>query len=167
MTFGVADILTYLLGAAALAGALAVVLTRKVIYLILGLGAVLLSTAGLFGVAGARFLAVAEVFVYVGGVLVLFLFSIMLVHRSESAEPSLESRHDFLSLVVAFGLFLLVVTAFTPAVEDLSVVSLQANTDALAQTLLGPMLVHFEVAGFVLLAALVAVIAILAKEDRQ
>ncbi len=63
-----------LLALLAIVGGLTVVLTRDVMRLILGLGLMLLSVAGLFGVLGAPFLTVAEIFVYVGGVLVLFLF---------------------------------------------------------------------------------------------
>jgi len=127
---------------------------------------VLLSVAALFAVAGAGFLAVAEVFVYVGGVLVLFLFAIMLVHRSEGTAPVLETNHDLLSLVVAGGTFFMIVSTLGPAASRLEPSALAGGVKALSDVLLGSMLFHFEAAGILLLAALVAVVSILG-DDRQ
>jgi NADH:ubiquinone oxidoreductase subunit 6 (subunit J) len=66
------------LSAVALFGALAVVFVRDVMRMALGLGAFLMAVAGFFAYYGFGFLALAELFVYVGGVLVLVLFAIML-----------------------------------------------------------------------------------------
>ena len=166
MSFDLTTLLSISLGVLAFLGAIGVVITRDVMRLILGLGTVLLSVAGLFAVAGASFLAVAEVFVYVGGVLVLFLFAIMLVHRSEGTKPILESRHDLLSFVVAAGTFFMIVSTLGPAASKLDPSAMTAGVKALSDVLLGSMLVHFEVAGILLLAALVAVVSILGDERR-
>lgn len=166
MSLPPAGILALAIAAIALVGALVVVMTRDVMRLMLGLGAVLLSVAGLFAVAGASFLAVAEVFVYVGGVLVLFLFAIMLVHRSDGDVPVLESRHDLLSVVVALGVFFMLVATLGPAARALDLAAIKGGTKALADVLLGSMLVQFEAAGVLLLAALVAVVSILGGERR-
>jgi len=166
VTITVNTLLVYGFGAVAVLGALAVAISREVMRLMLGLGAVLLSVAGLFAVAGASFLAVAQIFVYVGGVLVLFLFAIMFVHRSEGAVPELESRHDLLSIVVALGTFFMIVATLAPAMRALGLSSITSNTDALADALLGSMLVQFEMAGLLLLAALAAVVSILGSDRR-
>ncbi len=166
MNFDLDSILQVMLGITAFLGALGVVITRDVMRLILGLGILLLSVAGLFAVAGASFLAVAEVFVYVGGVLVLFLFAIMLVHRSEGAKLVLESRHDLLSVVVAAGTFFMVVSTLGPVASELDPAVMGSGVEVLSDALLGSMLFHFEVAGVLLLAALVAVVTILGSERR-
>ena len=158
--------LAYLLSAVALIAAVAVVLTKDVMRLILALGTVLVAVAGLFGVLGATFVSVAEIFVYVGGVLVLFLFAIMLVHRSDAERPELTSRHDLLSMVIGLGAFLMIVTTFAPAVRSTPVVAIIPSMRALGRVLTGPLLPHFEAAGVLLLAALVAVITIMAGERR-
>lgn len=158
--------LSLILALLAIVGGLTVVLTRDVMRLILGLGLMLLSVAGLFGVLGAPFLTVAEIFVYVGGVLVLFLFGIMLVHRSEADRPELGSRHDPLSFVLAAGSFGMILLVFEPLVGSTPLVALQPSMDALGATLTGPLLPHFEAAGVLLLAALVAVVAILGGDRR-
>lgn len=166
MSLTLTSVLTVALAVLAAIGAVAVVTTKDVMRLILGLGAVLLSVAGLFGVAGATFLAVAEVFVYVGGVLVLFLFAIMLVHRSEGVKPVLQTRHDILSFVVAAGTFFMIVTTLGPAAKRLSGATLSAGLEALSDVLLHSMVVHFEAAGVLLVAALVAVVSILGDERK-
>ncbi len=60
-----------------------------------------MAVAGFFAYYGFGFLALAELFVYVGGVLVLVLFAIMLVQRAGSGAPVLESRIDVLAVVAS------------------------------------------------------------------
>jgi len=84
--------LFWALAGVAVVGALAVVLSREVMRMALGLGAFLLALAGLFAYFGFGFLALAELFVYVGGVLILILFAIMLVHRTGEGRTELVLR---------------------------------------------------------------------------
>jgi len=164
VTGSAATFLVGAVGAVALLGAIAVVMSRDVMRLMLGLGSVLLAVAAFFGLLGAGFLAVAEVFVYVGGVLVLFLFAIMLVHRSNAERPVLVTRHDPLAAVIAAGIFAMLVTTLGPAVRELSFTSTDGSTAELAQTLLRSQVAQFEAVGLLLLAALVAVVSILGGE---
>lgn len=152
------SMLTIALGALALIGAATVVFTRDVTRLALGLGAFFLALAGLFGMIGFGFLALAELFVYVGGVLVLVLFAIMLVHRGEPGRPGLESRHDSLAAVACAGISAFIVYSLLPLADSLRPAA--TNAEELADMLLGTMLVPFELAGALLLVALVAVIAV-------
>lgn len=153
------------LSALAVVGALTVVLTRDVMRLALGLGAFFLAAAGLFAAFGFGFLALAEIFVYVGGVLVLVLFAIMLVHRSEGGEPRLESRHDLIALIACVGISAFLVVMLRPVAPGLSPAT-GATLDQLGRMLLGPLLPQFELAGVLLLAALVAVVSIAGGRDR-
>jgi len=159
------SLLFWALAVLAAVGAVAVVFTREVLRLSLGLGAFFLALAGFFAWFGFGFLALAEVFVYVGGVLVLILFAIMLVHRSEAGAPSLESRHDSVAAVAAAGISafgVMMLRPFAPGIDS----TLGAGVDALGEALLGRMLPQFELAGLLLLAALVAVVSIAGGEDR-
>lgn len=158
------DVLLMALAALAAVGALTVVLTRDVMRLGLGLGLFFVALAGLFAWYGLGFLALAEVFVYVGGVLVLVLFAIMLVHRSGAGSPRLDSRHDPVAAVSAAG-----IAAFAYVMLRPVFVQSQAathSTEDLGAVLLGSMLPQFELAGVLLLAALVAVVS-LAGGDRE
>ncbi len=166
MSFDFVPSVPLAIGVVALLGALVVVATKEVMRLIFGLGTVLLSVAAFFAVAGASFLAVAEVFVYVGGVLVLFLFAIMLVHRAEGTRPVIQSRPDVLSLVIAAGTFFMIVSTLQPAVSTIEPAAMKTGVEALSTALLDPLLAHFELAGVLLLGALVAVVAILGEVRR-
>ncbi len=158
-------VLMWALAAMTLLGAADVLLTRDVMRLGLGLGTFLLGLAGYFAAFGFGLLALAEVFVYVGGVLVLVIFAVMLVHRERSGVPRLESRHDPLAAVAAVGIAALLGAALRPlAALDLGGVA--TGVDAVGAHLLGARLAHFELAGLLLLAALVAVVSVSGVERR-
>src|SRR5690554_6568629 len=76
---GVADIAFYAFALTALAAALFVVLARNPVHSVLWLILAFLSSAGLFVVLGAEFVAMLLIIVYVGAVAVLFLFVVMML----------------------------------------------------------------------------------------
>jgi len=160
------DVLFWLLAAVALIGAAYVVFAREVMRVALGLGAFLLAVAGFFAYYGFGFLALAEVFVYVGGVLILILFAFMLVHRSDGGRPDLVSRHDVLLGLSVAALSGLIGLLLMPATTKIGVAVGSTGPSGLAALLLGPMLVPFEIAGALLLAALVAVVVVTGGEKR-
>lgn len=157
------QVLHWALVSLAVLGAVVVVLTRDVMRLALALGVLFASLAGLFALFGFGFLALSEVFVYVGGVLVLVLFAIMLAHRPSGGDPALRSAHSPLAVVSAFGAGALLALLLEP----LGPLALRAGGGSdvpLARMLLGPLLPHFELAGLLLLAALVVVVAVMRSE---
>lgn len=152
-------VLFWALAALTLVGAAHVLLTTDVMRLGLGLGSFLLGLAGFFALYGFGLLALAEIFVYVGGVLVLVIFAIMLVHREQPGSPRLGSTHDPLAAVAAVGISALLAMALRPLAVG-GVLEADTGVDAVGGQLLGPMLPHFELAGLLLLAALVAVVTL-------
>jgi NADH:ubiquinone oxidoreductase subunit 6 (subunit J) len=154
------------LAVVALIGAAVVVGSRDIMRVIIGLGAVLLAVAGLFAVLGLGFLAVAEIFLYVGGVLVLFLFAIMLVHRPAEDRPALASRPTVLAVLAAAVVFAILVFALSASVPDPAVRATASSAKSTADVLLGEMLGQFELAGVLLLAALAAVVALVTGGER-
>ena len=160
------SILSLGLGVLALIGAGTTVFTRDVIRLALGFGVFLLSIAGFFALHGFGFLALAQVFIYVGGVLVLVLFAIMLVHRSDDGSPRLTSRHDPFAAVACVGVAVLAGQLLTPYLRARGEPEAAHPLVELSGALLGEWMVHFELAGLLLLAALVAVVSISRGERR-
>jgi NADH-quinone oxidoreductase subunit J len=158
--------LFWILSAIALAGALYVLLAREVMSVVLGLGTVLLGLAGLFAYFGFGFLALAQLFLYVGGVLVLFLFAIMLVHRAEGGAPSMANRPDPLFIAASSALGLLVFAMLSPAAPEAASVVGAGGPSQIAGVLLGEMLPQFEAVGVLLLLALVAVVLVMAGDRR-
>jgi len=151
------------LAALTLAGAAVVLLTREMMRMIIGLGAFLLGIAGLYAWLGFGLLAVAEIFVYVGGVLVLFLLAITAMGR-DSDSRSIARHFDIGAAVISAGLAVVLVLALQgllPASVPVAGVTVEKTADAL----LGGWLPQFEIAGVVLLAGLAAALAIVQGGD--
>lgn len=149
----------------AVIGAVVSVTSHDILRTAAGLGAFLLAVAGYFALYGAGLLALAEIFLYVGGVLVLMLFAIMLVHRSERGRPDLETRATVPSVLAPLALVFTLVVVFAPLGQTVTSSSVTAGPDQVATELLGRYLPQFEVAGLLLLAALAAVVAVMGGDD--
>ena len=158
-------ILFYVFAAVAVLGALMVVTLRNPMYSALSLLVSFLAVAVLFLLRYAELLAVVQVFVYGGGVMVLFLFVIMLVnlHRLEETHLFFEHRGVAIGLVtvLAVAFFLLLSTAvFGPPPADPLVV----GAEPIAMTLYTRYLLPFEVASIFLLVAMVGAV-VLGRKD--
>jgi NADH:ubiquinone oxidoreductase subunit 6 (subunit J) len=81
----------YALAVAAIAGAVAVATSRNIVRSAFALLAVLFSAAALYAVMKADFIAAAQVLIYVGGILVLIIFAVMLTHRITDVKLSNDS----------------------------------------------------------------------------
>ena len=103
---------------------------------------------------------------YVGGVLVLMLFAVMVVHRSQGGRPCLEIRHDIGAAAIAIGV---AGDARPVAARVGRWVAPEGGTAgaSIAEELLGNSIVVFELAGGLLLIGLVAVLVIVGSGDRR
>jgi len=81
----------YVLALAAVAGGVAVATSRNIVRSAFALLAVLFSVAALYAVMKADFIAAAQVLIYVGGILVLIIFAVMLTHRITDVKLSNDS----------------------------------------------------------------------------
>jgi NADH:ubiquinone oxidoreductase subunit 6 (subunit J) len=156
------------LAAITVAGALAVLLARETMRLVMGLGAFLLGIAGLYLYYAMPLLAAAQVFLYVGGVLVLFIFAIMALRPGADGRAVLARSFDIGAAAVAAGLFVLLVASLLSLSPVLTQgPAARGTVDAVGALLLGDLLPQFELAGGLLLAALVAALAIIGREERS
>ena len=85
------NIVFYVLAGATVAGAVAVATSRNIVRSAFALLVVLFSVAGLYAVMKADFIAAAQVLIYVGGILVLIIFAVMLTHRITDVKLSNDS----------------------------------------------------------------------------
>lgn len=162
---GLADVVFYALAALTVAGAAGVALSRNILYSALGLLMALLGAGSLYVFLAADFLAVAQLLVYVGGVLVLILFAVMLTNRITEINVSNTSLglYGGAMLFVAVVPVLLTVALVTPfAAQDPG--PALATTAAIGNGFLTRWLLPFEVASLVLLATLVGAVVIARKE---
>lgn len=158
-----------MLGVAVIGGAAAllVVLSRNVVHAALYLVIALLSVAATFLLLGAEFLAWAQVLVYVGAVVVLILFGLMLTRAPIGPMPEESDVGPAFPLVPALGLFavlaVLTFQQFGTTRIDLTVV----RTSALGEQLYVAWGFPFMVLGFFLTVALIGAVVIARREEGE
>jgi NADH-quinone oxidoreductase subunit J len=137
------------------ASAAVVVLSRTLIYSAFALLATFFAVAGLYVLLGADFLAATQLLVYVGGILVLLLFGVMLTHKIYDLDLRSETTQLASGLIVAAGLFV-VLTALALKTEWPGVERAPApSTASIGRLFLGDYLLPFEAASVLLLVALI------------
>jgi NADH:ubiquinone oxidoreductase subunit 6 (subunit J) len=136
------------------ASAAVVVLSRTLIYSAFALLVTFFAVAGLYVLLGADFLAATQLLVYVGGILVLLLFGVMLTHKIYDLDLRSETTQLASGLIVATGLFV-ILTALALKTEWPSFERAPAPTTAsIGRLFLGDYLLPFEAASVLLLVAL-------------
>ncbi|MCH7777435.1 MAG: NADH-quinone oxidoreductase subunit J [Gemmatimonadetes bacterium] len=154
----------------AIASALVVVIARSPVHSALALMVSLVQVAALFILLGSPFLAVIQIFVYVGAVMVLFLFVIMMLDVREAARVRFLRGGTISTLVVlvllgAEMLILLLGSERFPASPAGGEGILGAGSlERLSTTLFTDYLFPFEVASVILLVALVGAIVLARSE---
>ena len=95
----------YVFGAITILSAAVVVLARSLIYSAFALLFTFFGVAGLYVLLGADFLAATQLLIYVGGILVLLLFGVMLTHKIYELDLRSGTTQFLPGLIVAVGLF--------------------------------------------------------------
>jgi len=136
------------------ASAAVVVLSRTLIYSAFALLFTFFGVAGLYVLLGADFLAATQLLVYVGGILVLLLFGVMLTHKIYDLDLRTETAQFAPGLIVAVGLFVILsATAVRTRWMDLPRPP-APTTREIGRLFLGQYLLPFEAASVLLLVAL-------------
>jgi NADH-quinone oxidoreductase subunit J len=145
--------------------AFSVVTTKNVVHAALYLVVVLAGVAAQYILAAAEFVAVSQVMVYIGAVMVLFLFGIMLTRAQIGKEEGLNNSGWQLGIPVALLLFGLMAYVIVDTYED-TVIGERTPfaTEGISDQVLAPFLVPFLAISFVLLAAAIGAI-VLARKD--
>jgi NADH-quinone oxidoreductase subunit J len=147
-------------------GALRVVTTSNVVHAALWLVVVLAGAAAQYILLAAEFVAITQVLVYIGAVMVLFLFGTMLTRSRIGRETDLNNTYWKLGIPVSLVLFAAMAVALLNSFgdekmpEDAAIVTTQQVSDQI----FGPYLLPFWALSFVLLAAVIGAI-VLARKD--
>ena len=164
----------YAFAAAIVWGALRVVTTKNVVHAALYLVAVLASVAAEYVLLAAEFVAATQVLVYIGAIVVLFLFGVMLTRARIGQDTSLTNRRAVLGGALT-ALLLFSVMAYSlldeygwsrtalPADTRVATVG-GSNSATVSDSIFADYLIPFEVVSVLLLAALVGAI-VLARKD--
>lgn len=146
-------------------GGCGVAFLRNIVYSAFSLLAAFAGMVGLFAFMSADFLAVVQLMVYVGGILVLILFAVMLTNRITDVRTSNPSSNVFVGLcVLAATLAGLLSAIGRYAWPTREVSEYHPTAEVIGRAFLGDYLLPFEVAGVLLLAALLASVVIARKE---
>ena len=160
-------ILFYMFGAVALGAALVMVAQRNPTYSAFALIVTLVSLAGVFGLLGSTFIAVLQIVVYAGAIMVLFLFVLMLLNVRREDRPEGESRvFKLLALLLGALLAAEVGSALVAAPRPMAS-GFDASARAVAVLLFSPEYLYvFEATSVLILAALVGAVALAQREKR-
>ena len=144
---------------------LCVVLAKNVIRAAFLLMLSFWGVAGLYGLLGADFILAAQLIVYVGGILVLILYGVMLSRRVANSELPVGAFPVLTGLAgsIALGIFLYRVIERTPWAAAPTPQS-TSTLPAIGELFLGKFLLPFELISVLLLAALVGAVLLARKE---
>ena len=168
-----ASIAFYLFATLTIASAIAVIFARNPVHSVLWLILSFFNAAGLMLLVGAEFIAMLVVIVYVGAVAVLFLFVVMMLDVDFATLRSGFTRNLPFGIIVALVLLAEIVIALFarqagPAFASGNIaVAAQPNIVALGQLLYSRYLFAFELAGLILLVAMIGAIVLTHRSRRD
>lgn len=165
---GITQILFWVLTVLALGSALMVVTSKNPVYSVLYLIIAFFSISGHYVLLNAQFLAIVNIIVYAGAIMVLFLFVIMLMNLEVTGEPR-KNRWLKLAGALAGGCLLLVLVA---ALKNADIKTQLAQTGTgnagliknLGMALFNDYVVPFEISSVLFLSAMVGAVVIGKKE---
>ena len=145
--------------------ALRVVTAKNVVHAALYLVLVLAGVAGIFILLAAEFLAVVQILVYIGAIVVLFLFGIMLTRAPIGRSNELDNDQRWAGVLVGLGLFALLGTILYDGFEDTKIDADAVGRSAdVGLSIFQTFVIPFEVISVLLLAALVGAVVIARRE---
>jgi NADH-quinone oxidoreductase subunit J len=158
------DIIFYVFALVTIASAYLVVTVRNIVYSAFALLFTLFGIAGLYALLGADFIAIVQLIVYVGGILILMIFGVMLTNKITNVQIKTGARQVLPATVGVgiFGGFILAVLLNTNW-QNLDIKNSPPTTFNLGQLLLNEWVLPFELLGIVLLIALLGAASIARK----
>lgn len=162
------DFMFYLIAAATLFSASIMVFARSIIYNAIGLLFALVGVAAIYVMLGADFLAATQMLIYVGGILVLLLFGVMLSQRFTGTEMRTGALRVWPAIVVCAGIAALLVRVITRNPWNVSTeAEMSPTVETLGNLLMTDYLIPFEIVSVLLLAALVGAAYVSRRREVQ
>ncbi len=156
----------YFFAALAVISAVLVVTRRNAVHSAVFLVTTLLATAGIFLQLHAEFLFIVQIILYVGGIMVLFIFVIMLVNLDVALHQVQFNRQWLIALLlavvlgaqVAFALLSPLGKKAIDSLPEVQVPQLDPNTELVGRTLFQNYMLPFEIASILLLVAMIGAV---------
>ncbi len=160
------DIIFYLFAAVTVLSAFFVVTNRNIVYSAFFLLFTFFGVAGLYVLLGADFVAIVQLIVYVGGILILLLFGVMLTNKITNVEIKTGTINIYPSII---GVGLLSGALFAALInsswKSFTTEAPLPTTKALGTMLLQEYVLVFELLGIILLIALIGAASIARRES--
>ena len=165
----ITQLLFWLLSVLSLFSALMVIISKNPVYSVLWLILTFFSISGHYVLLNAQFLAIVNIIVYAGAIMVLFLFVIMLINLDKESKPR---KHRWLQLASAIsgGALLLVLVAVLKNIEIKKQIAQLNEGDIgliknLGNVLFKDYVVPFEISSVLFLSAMIGAIVLGKKES--
>jgi len=158
----------FIFSAVAIIAAIAVVSLRNPVHSVISLMVCFLQMAAIFILLHSPFIAVIQVFVYVGAVLVLFLFVIMLLDIRQAQMERIIQGHRFWMIgilgVMAIEMIVLITGSAFKVLTPVSTEPVKKSVHEIGKIMFNNYILPFEVVSFILLVALLGAIVLGRKE---
>ena len=149
-----------------------IAVTRNILYAAFALILTFIGVAGLFVFMGAEFIAITQILVYVGGILVLLVFGIMLTHRLKGQKLKTDRYQMLFGFLISAGIFgLFIQSIHSEAFSNLPWVdqeySQEVELKSFGLSLMTDYVLAFEVIGILLLVALIGAVRIAGNARKE
>jgi NADH:ubiquinone oxidoreductase subunit 6 (subunit J) len=162
----IAELFSWIFGGLLIISCGAMMVTKNLFYAAITLMLAFLAVAAIYILYGAEFVAISQIVVYVGGVLVLLVFGILLTHRVQGYRVEVSSYRIVPGLLISGAFFYLLVNVIynLPATSDQSV-SAGNTIEQIGVNLVTENILVFEAVAILLLVALIGA-ATIAKPEK-
>ena len=164
----VTTIIFWFLTVLALGSAMMVITSKSPVYSILALIVTFFAISGHYILLNAQFLAIVNIIVYAGAIMVLFLFVVMLMNLNAQVEPQKNRIIQFAGLISGGCLFLVMIAALVKSDVITNTVQINAGNAGLVKNLgkalFNDYVVPFEISSVLFLSAMIGVVVISKKE---
>jgi len=162
------DLIFYVLAAVTIVSAAGVACSSNIVYSAFSLLGTFMGVAGLYVMLAADFVAVIQVLIYVGGIMVLMIFAVMLTHRIADVRISNRSVGRLPgALLVACFTAMMVKAIVGTTWHSVAPGTPAPTTYGIGNAFLGDYILPFELASVVLLVTLIGAVVLSRKELRE
>lgn len=164
---GLYDVIFYLFAIITIVSAIIVVNSKNIVHAAFSLLLTFFGVSGIYVLLGADFLAVVQIMVYVGGILILLLFGVMLTNKITNVEirsGSIQVIPAIIGLGIFAAILLYVMTSTNWKTESFDIPLTTAYE--IGEVLLSQFVLIFELLGILLLIALIGAASI-ARRDKE
>ncbi len=159
--------LFFLLAGLCIGSVLGMIISKNQAYNALFLIVAFASLGGLFGLLEAPFIAVVQIIIYAGAIMVLFIFVIMMINIRTGIPPEKKKWTIYLSLGLGVVLIIELIVAIKAAFTlPVSTETLEAGPVSLGRLLFTKYLYPFEITSILIIAALVGAIVLVKKKEK-